>query len=84
MILIRCIHDKNFELIQSFVLSYSSFCVFGPLVAKSRIRLDRNLVCELLLPSSTLYVQSFGTLNYVTFKSRSNQKPRYYFYVMYP
>jgi hypothetical protein len=32
---------------------------FGPLVAKPRIRLDRNLVRELLLPSGT-YVQSFG------------------------
>jgi hypothetical protein len=33
--------------------SYSTFCVFGfgPLVAKTRIRLNRNLVCELLLPS---------------------------------
>jgi hypothetical protein len=43
--------------------SYDTFCVFGfgPLVAKQRIRLDRNLVCELLLHSGT-YVQSFGSI----------------------
>jgi hypothetical protein len=34
---------------------------FGPLVAKPRIRLDRNLICELLLPSGT-YVQSFESI----------------------
>jgi hypothetical protein len=30
-------------------------------VAKPRIKLDRNLVCELLLPSGT-YVQCFGPI----------------------
>jgi hypothetical protein len=34
---------------------------FGPLVAKPRIRLDRNLVCELHLTSDT-YAQSFGSI----------------------
>jgi hypothetical protein len=33
----------------------------GPLVAKPRIKMDRNLGCELLLPSGT-YVQSFGSI----------------------
>jgi hypothetical protein len=51
--LIRFTHDRHLELIQ--------FRSFGPLVAKSRIILDRNLVCELLLPSST-YVQSFWSI----------------------
>jgi hypothetical protein len=50
-ILIRYTYDKN------------TFCVFGfgPLVAKPRIRLARNLVCELLLPSDT-YVQSYRSI----------------------
>jgi hypothetical protein len=51
------IRYKNLEMIQPLVRfrSYSSFCAFGfgPLVAKQRIRLDRNLVCELHLPSGT-------------------------------
>jgi hypothetical protein len=56
-ILIRCTYDKNWEMI------HSTFCVFGfgPLVAKPTIRLDRNFVCELLLPSGT-YVQSLGSI----------------------
>jgi hypothetical protein len=61
-ILIRCTHDKNLELIQSLV---QELCFrFWPLVAKTRIRSDRNLVCE------------FGmwTFTSVTLKSRSNQK----------
>jgi hypothetical protein len=46
-----------------YLSSYSTFCVFGfgPLVAKPRIRLDWNLVCDLLLPSGT-YVQGFGSI----------------------
>jgi hypothetical protein len=42
------------------LISLVFFC-FGPLVAKPRIRLDRNLLCELALPRGivTTYVQSF-------------------------
>jgi hypothetical protein len=41
---------------------YNFLCFrFWSLVAKPRIRLDQNLVCELLLPSGT-YVQSFGSM----------------------
>jgi hypothetical protein len=47
-----------YPLVQEFLVI--GFC-FDPLVAKPRIRLDRNLVCELLLPSGT-YVQSFGSI----------------------
>jgi hypothetical protein len=61
-ILIRCTND-NLEMIQPLVPEFSTFCVFGfdPLVAKPRIRLDRNLACELILRSGT-YVQSFGSI----------------------
>jgi hypothetical protein len=45
-------------LVQDRVISVFGF---GPLVAMPRNRLDRNLVCELLLPSGT-YVQSFGSI----------------------
>jgi hypothetical protein len=37
------------------------FFRFWPLGAKPGIKLDRNLVCELLLPSGT-YVQCFGSI----------------------
>jgi hypothetical protein len=42
-------------MIQPLDQEFSTFCVFGfgPLVAKPRIRQDRNLACELLLPSGT-------------------------------
>jgi hypothetical protein len=56
-ILIRCTYDKNLEMIQPLVQELALF-VF---VAKPRIRLDRNLVCELLLPSG-IYLQSFGSM----------------------
>jgi hypothetical protein len=65
-ILIRCTYDKNLQMIQPLLLveelqffyMHSTFCVFGfgPLVPKPRIRLDRNLVCDLLLRSSTYYM----------------------------
>jgi hypothetical protein len=54
-ILIIYTYDKNL------------FFGFGPLVAKPSIRLDRNLVRELLLPSGT-YVQSFGSIAPATTK----------------
>jgi hypothetical protein len=57
-----CTYDKNLEMIQPLVQeSLIALFGFGPLVAKLRIRLDRNLVCELLLPGGT-YVQSFGSI----------------------
>jgi hypothetical protein len=62
-ILIRYTYDKNLEMIQPLVELLSTFCVisFGPLVANPRIRQDRNLVCELLLPSGT-YEQIFRSI----------------------
>jgi hypothetical protein len=47
-------------MIQSLVQEIYTFCVFGfeTLVAKLRIRLDQNLVCELLLRSGT-YLRKF-------------------------
>jgi hypothetical protein len=62
-ILIRCNYDKSLEMIQPLVQEVCTFCVFsfGPLVTKRRIRLDQNLVSELLLPSGT-YEQSFESI----------------------
>jgi hypothetical protein len=50
-------------MIQPFVQELYHFLCFRfcPLVAKPRLGLDRNLVCELLLPSGT-YVQSFRSI----------------------
>jgi hypothetical protein len=58
-----CTYDKNLEMFQPLVQELYQFLVFGfgHLVAKPRIRLDRNLVCELLLSSGT-YVQSFASI----------------------
>jgi hypothetical protein len=47
-----CTYDKKSERIQPLVQKLSVFGI-GSLVAKLRIRLDRNLVCELLLPRGT-------------------------------
>jgi hypothetical protein len=52
-----CTYDKNLEMIRPLV---QELYQFWALVAKPRIRLDRNLVCELLLPSGT-HLQSFGS-----------------------
>jgi hypothetical protein len=65
-----CTNDKNLEMIQPLVqvgLYHILVFGFGSLVAKSRIRLDRNLVCELLLP---IVVQ----LTSVTFKNRLSNR----------
>jgi hypothetical protein len=45
--------------ISSGVISDFIFFFFGSLVAKPKIRLDRNLVCELLLPNGTY--EEFGS-----------------------
>jgi hypothetical protein len=61
------VHDRKERIRPIWVLGLypvsQMFCVFGfgPLVVKPRIRLDRNLVCELLFHSGT-YVQSFGSI----------------------
>jgi hypothetical protein len=58
-----CTYDKNLEMIHAAINSgVISVFGFGHLVAKRRIRLVRNLVCELLLPTSGTYVQSFGSI----------------------
>jgi hypothetical protein len=52
-------------MIQPLVQELLSTCVlgFGPLLAKPRIRLDRNLVCELLLSSGNVhYVHIFRSI----------------------
>jgi hypothetical protein len=56
--LIRYTYDKNLEMIQPLVQEFS---VLAPWWPSQETRLDRNLVCELLLPSGT-YVQSFGSI----------------------
>jgi hypothetical protein len=53
-ILIRYTYDKNLEMIQSLVQE------LWPPGGQTKNQMDRNLVCELLLPSGT-YVQSFGS-----------------------
>jgi hypothetical protein len=79
-ILSRCTYDKKLEMIQPLVQEFNStFCVsdFGPLVAKPRIRLDRNLVCELLFPSGTkLQVNSSSSYETCPANGRRRQTPR--------
>jgi hypothetical protein len=58
-IFIRCTYDKCLVMIQTLVVVVVGFC---PLMAKPRISLDRNFVCELLLPCGT-YIQRFGSIS---------------------
>jgi hypothetical protein len=70
-----CTYDKNLEMIQPLVQDFLVFCFgFGPLVAKVRISLDQNLVCELLLPSGT-YVQCFGSIALSWFSKMAARQP---------
>jgi hypothetical protein len=56
-------------------LSWQEFQqIIAPWWQWPRIRLDRNLVCELLLPSST-YVQSFGSIALSCFSKMATWQP---------
>jgi hypothetical protein len=52
---------RGVYLISWRVIALFVFLVLAPWWPKPRIKLDRNLVCDLLLPRST-YVQSFGSI----------------------
>jgi hypothetical protein len=68
-----CTYDKNLEMIQPLVQEKEHFLVFsfGPLVAKLRIRLDRNLVHMY----NGTYEKSFGSIALIWFSKMAAWRP---------